>query len=583
MIELVKGVALLLAIALLHRYVIQLFKKSELRRQVACGLLFGVMCVIVMSTPLEIVPGVIFDPRSVVLSTAGLFSGLAGSILAAVIAGSYRLWIGGPGAPVGVSVIIMCAVAGLLYRWLYSRELVSLSALSLLVFGAIVHLFEIGMFMMLPENIVDKVMQTVAMPLIVTFTPGVMLLGLLLADNERTAAIQHRLVSRTRQALEADATSKKALADLQHKQDLIDEHAIYSETDAAGKIVSVNRLFCEISGYSADELIGQDHSILNSGEHSESFFKDMWQTVRSGKTWRGVIKNRRKDGSEFWVKSTLRPIFGEDKSITGFAAITTDVTEDMDRQIEAVLARNDALEANAAKSRFIATMSHELRTPLNAILGFTEMIRAEAMGPVENAKYVEYIEDIHASGQVLRGMIDDILDITRLDLSSYEFSNEATDMKVLVAEITNRFKMLAEKSGIAVSFHASPDFPRLVHGDRKVVNHILNNLVSNALKATTSGDSITVSLRMEEEGLVLSVADTGRGMPPELVSQLGKPFVRIKDEHVARSKSEGIGLGFYITRSLVEARGGHIEVESVPGEGTEVRAIYPHGVLHTED
>lgn len=579
MIELIKGVALLLSIALLHRYVIQIFQVKTTNQQLACGLLFGGMCIVVMTTPLEIIPGVIFDSRSVVLSMAGLFSGVVGSLVAATIAGTYRAWLGGAGAPVGVGVVIICTFAGLVYRKACSRGLVSLSPLSLLFFGVIVHLMVIGLFTFLPAGVAEKVMDSIAIPLLITFTPGVMLLGLLLSDNEKAVETQTNLKSRTRQALHAENTAQNALAEIQQKQGLIDEHAIFSQSDENGIIVSVNNKFCDVSGYSREELIGQKYHLLNSGEHSKAFFDGMWEIITSGKTWRGEIKNIRKDASAYWVKSTICPIFDKKQHISGYATIETDISEDVQRQQEAVQARNEALEANAAKSRFIATMSHELRTPLNAIIGFADLINSESFGPIQNKKYAEYILDIHKSGEVLRGLIDDILDIARFDFNTYEFSDALFDMADMASEITDRFKVLSEPSGINVVFFASPDFPKEVNADRKALNHILNNLISNALKASSAGDKITVSLCVQDNEFVLSVEDTGRGMTPAMLVRLGEPFVREKDEYLANSDSEGIGLGFYITRSLVEARGGRVEVDSDVGKGTKVRAIYPRKVF----
>ncbi|MEQ8666716.1 MAG: sensor histidine kinase [Rhodospirillales bacterium] len=441
MLELIKGLAMLLAIALLHRYVLQLTRNNDTHRQILCGLLFGGMCVFVMSTPLELAPGIIFDPRSVVLSMAGLFSGVIGSVIAGGIAGGYRAWLGGGGAPVGVSVVVMCTVAGLAFRELYNRKMVSLNWVNLLMFGGLVHLLTIGLFTMLPAEVVAHVMNSVAIPMVIVFTPGVMILGFLLADNEKTAEIQGKLELQTR----------------------------------------------------------------------------------------------------------------------------------------------EAREANAAKSRFIATMSHELRTPLNAILGFTEIIHNETMGPLGNKKYAEYIEDIRNSGQDLRRMIDDLLDITRLDLRTYEFFNEEINVAAITKDLTHRFEVLAEKSGIEIRFSAADDFPPVLFADRKVLTHIFNNLISNAIKACSPGDEIEVSVRVIGDEYVLQVQDTGAGMSREMQSKLGTPFVRHSDADLARNSNEGIGIGFYVTRSLVEARGGRVEVESELGKGTTVRAIYPKSLFAPRD
>ena len=169
--------------------------------------------------------------------------------------------------------------------------------------------------------------------------------------------------------------NSKALAELESQRHALDEHSIVAATDPFGMITYANDKFCQISQYSREELIGKDHRIVNSGHHPRAFFAELWKTIAAGKVWHGEICNRAKDGSAYWVDTTIVPFKDEAGCITQYVAIRTDITERV--QAEAALrkslaAAKSAESADRAKSEFLANMSHELRTPMTAILGFAE-------------------------------------------------------------------------------------------------------------------------------------------------------------------------------------------------------------------
>jgi len=193
-LELIKGAALLLALSLLQSFNVRFWRQtSELAEKITSGVLFGGICVIGMMVPLEVVPGVIFDARSVILSLSGLFGGPIVGGVAAIIAGGYRAWIGGGGATVGVAVVLSCVLLGLAYRYCHDRGWVKIGIFQLLVFGLLVHAVEIALFTQLPTDIVQKVMDHVALPLLLTFTPTTAFLGMLLQDIENRAATETAL------------------------------------------------------------------------------------------------------------------------------------------------------------------------------------------------------------------------------------------------------------------------------------------------------------------------------------------------------------------------------------------------------
>ncbi len=198
LVEFSKAVALLLALCLLQGLISQRWSNRETIGRVLSGLLFGGVCAIGMMTPIEVTPGVIFDARSVVLSMAGLFGGVLTGGIAAVIAGGYRAWLGGGGATVGVAAVISCTLLGLAYRYCYHRGWLRVGIPDLLAFGLLVHLFEILLFSFLPGDVVDKVMEHIALPLVLTFAPATALLGILLRSSEQQVQTAHSLTESER-------------------------------------------------------------------------------------------------------------------------------------------------------------------------------------------------------------------------------------------------------------------------------------------------------------------------------------------------------------------------------------------------
>jgi signal transduction histidine kinase len=243
---------------------------------------------------------------------------------------------------------------------------------------------------------------------------------------------------------------------------------------------------------------------------------------------------------------------------------------------EASAQLSEALEAAQAasksKSAFLASMSHELRTPLNAVLGFSETMLGEPFGPVGSPRYRDYLDSIHKSGAHLLSLINDILDIARFDAGHGELQEELFDP---AAEITDTRRMIApqaEKAQVTVAAEIAPDLPR-IRGDKRRLRQILLNLLSNGLKFTKAGGSVTVRAFCTAEGLVVQVADTGIGMTPHDFPKALEPFGQV-DSSLAR-KYEGTGLGLPLTRQMVELHGGHLALDSVLGEGTIVTVTLP--------
>jgi two-component system cell cycle sensor histidine kinase PleC len=236
-------------------------------------------------------------------------------------------------------------------------------------------------------------------------------------------------------------------------------------------------------------------------------------------------------------------------------------------------ARLRAEEANHAKSRFLATMSHELRTPLNAILGFSEIMRSEILGPHANPTYKEYANDIHQSGQHLLNLINEILDISRIEAGRYELREAPVDLSGVVEDCHRLMRLRAENKGLRIVEAFEENLPQL-WADERAIRQICLNLLSNAIKFTPTGGSVTLKVgRTETGGQFLSVKDTGPGIPESEIPRVLRSFGQGSLAH--QTAEGGTGLGLPITKGLIELHDGSFELKSKLRYGTEVMITFP--------
>jgi two-component system, cell cycle sensor histidine kinase PleC len=241
-----------------------------------------------------------------------------------------------------------------------------------------------------------------------------------------------------------------------------------------------------------------------------------------------------------------------------------------------------ALEASQAKSEFLANMSHELRTPLNAIIGFSEIMESGMFGPLGAEKYLEYCRDIHESGQYLLDVINDILDMSKIEAGRIRLELEDTDLNRILADAMRIVTARAQEKKLALNTEITPDIRLRV--DRRAVKQILLNLLSNAVKFTPEGGRITVRGHIADEAVMIAIEDTGIGIPADALKNLGRPFEQVESQFT--KSHQGSGLGLAIAKSLVELHGGAMRIRSTLGVGTIVGVRLPlqgQPVLTSED
>lgn len=346
----------------------------------------------------------------------------------------------------------------------------------------------------------------------------------------------------------------------------LNKSAIVSLTDAKGHITYANEEFCRISRYTMDEIIGKDHRIINSGLHPKEFFAEMWSTIKSGKVWRGQLRNRAKDGSYYWVDSVIAPILDENGKPAEYLSIRFDITEMKRFESELAEAKEQAEAATIAKSQFLATMSHEIRTPMNAIIGLSGL----ALRTDLDSKQLDYLIKIERSAQALLGIINDILDFSKIEAGKLNIERVEFDLETVMENVANLISEKAQEKGLEFSIRISNEVPLNLVGDPLRIGQIITNFCSNAVKFTSEGE-IVVSAELEEirenQAVVrFSVKDTGIGLTPEQQAKMFQSFSQA-DSSTTR-KYGGTGLGLAISKSLAKLMGGEVWLESEAGKGS---------------
>ncbi len=282
------------------------------------------------------------------------------------------------------------------------------------------------------------------------------------------------------------------------------------------------------------------------------------------------------NGRHIWLEMRCRPVntaaFGRDKLRAGVVAVTRDITERKAQEEEIMRARDEAESANLAKTQFLANMSHELRTPLNAVIGFAEIIHGEMFGALGDARYRDYAGHIHDSGQHLLQVVNDILDMSKIEAGKYKIVKEPFAVKPLIDLCCEVTRQEAEKKQITLIVDASPALPELA-ADKRAVKQMLLNLISNAIKFTDTGGWVRISARIEGDVVVIAVADNGIGIGEADLTKLGNPFMQADNSY--DRQHDGAGLGLSVVKGLARLHGGNLSLASKLGEGTVATISLP--------
>jgi len=346
--------------------------------------------------------------------------------------------------------------------------------------------------------------------------------------------------------------------------------AVVIITDPMGDIEYVNPMFTQLTGYSAEEVRGENSRILQSGLTPKALYQDLWQTILSGGIWRGEFQNKKKNGELFWEAAVISAILNEGV-VKNFVAVKEDITEQKQYLNELIAAKENAEESDRLKSAFLANISHEIRTPMNGILGFSELLKEPHLSGEKQTMYIELIQQ---SGQRMLNLINDLIDISRIEAGETTLQISETPVNKLLRDINIFFKPEADKKGLGLSCSTGlPDDESIIQTDNSKLNQILINLVQNALKFTRSGD-IDVGYFRKDSMLEFYVIDSGIGIPVDMKEKIFERFRQV-DNSLTRHH-EGSGLGLSISKAYVTMLGGTIRVESEERRGSAFYFTLPY-------
>jgi PAS domain S-box-containing protein len=343
-------------------------------------------------------------------------------------------------------------------------------------------------------------------------------------------------------------SSMRRLEDIQYA---LDQSAIVAATDQTGTITYANDKFCEISKYSREELIGQDHRLINSGYHRKEYIRTLWQTIASGQVWRGELRNRAKDGTLYWVDTTIVPFLNDQGKPWQYLAIRYDITA---RKLAEERLRDEA--ALTQLGRLSAVVAHEVRNPLAALKGSLQVL-ASRLPPDLPGR--EIITPMLARIDTLNLTVKDILTYSKP--SAPKLQRVASTP--LIDEVVN-----AARAGVPGSVIEITGAPIVMRADPELTRAVLLNLLLNACQSSP-GQPVEISTSQLDGSCVIEVMDRGPGLPAEVREHLFEPFIT--------TRSGGTGLGLAIAKRLTHSQNGLLTIEDRPGGGTVAKVIVPAG------
>lgn len=369
-------------------------------------------------------------------------------------------------------------------------------------------------------------------------------------EGERTLVVVTRDITEKKEAEKELKQTVKQLKDMKYA---LDESALVSIADKEGKITSVNEMFCETSGYSEDELLGEEHLILDSGYHPPSFFAEMRDIISSGKVWKGEINNATKSGNTFWVDTTIVPFLDDKDEPYQYVYIRKDITNR--KRTEEFLKTSDKL---SVIGELAAGVAHEIRNPLTSLKGFTQILKSRLSDDSDQ----EFISIMMSELDRINMIVNEFMVLARPQAVSYEKSN----VQDLIENVLTLIETQATLNNVQIYTRLIDTIPAITCSENQI-KQVLINVLKNAIEAMPSGGEVVVSVFFDNKHVMVEIQDNGKGIPDHQLSHLGEPFYT--------TKKKGNGLGLMICRRIIQNHQGELTFESEEGKGTTVSIKLP--------
>lgn len=350
---------------------------------------------------------------------------------------------------------------------------------------------------------------------------------------------------------------EQLLQDVKMIEHALDAHAIIAITNIQGEITHANNKFCHVSQYSREELLGQDHCIINSGHHPKAFMTNLWATIASGSIWKNKIKNRAKDGSFYWVDTTIVPFLDENGEVYQYVAIRTEITEHilLENKMEEHMA--ELARSNDELAQFAYVVTHDLQEPIRAIAGFVQLLKRRCHDQLDE-KANEYITHTLEGAKRMQMFIDGLLTYSQVNADQ---SFVMVDCAVLLDSVLTNLSATINETQAVITHDPLPSVP----GVSFQLVQLFGNLISNALKFHSEQiPRIHITVASKTDSYVFSITDNGIGMDPQYKERVFRVFQRLN----TRREYPGTGVGLAICKKIIDHHNGKIWVESKLGEGS---------------
>ncbi len=558
-IGLMNNTALLLSLVLMFYIFLDHTERRSSMIKILIGLLIGLIGAAIMLTPWTYSEGVIFDTRSILLSTTGLFFGFVPTAFAVIITGVLRFYQGGGGVFMGIAVIVTSAGGGLLYRYYLEKSKKECGWLQLYIFGLLVHLVMLlcGL-LLLPGEIVWKVLGRISLPVMLIYPVGTVLLGLMLKHQQ----------DRKREMVQLRESEERWQFALEGSRD-----GVWDWDIKTGKVF-FSKQWKAMIGYSIHE-ISDNLTEWEKRVHPDDKPKVMAVIEQHLNNelpyYESEYRFECKDGSYKWVLDRGKVIAWDDeKKPVRMIGTHSDISENKKIRQDLLLAKEKAEESDRLKSAFLANISHEIRTPMNGILGFADLLQEPDLTGDQQKRFIDIIGK---SAARMLNIINNLIDISRIDTHQVSVHFNPINVHNILDYMQKLFLPDARQKGLEFICTLPPENNQLMlETDKEKLFAILTNLIKNAIKYTNTG-FVETGYMIKGENIVFFAKDSGIGIPKDRQEAIFDRFVQADIED--KDAREGAGLGLSISKSYAALLGGSLTVASEEGKGSEFRLSLP--------